>query len=137
MISCKYPFHEIMLEQTREIKQVAERRYYTRSKTSLFFDCANYRTLEFKGDTLILTVNDKVVDIIYFKDDYWLGREKKGTKIFKGISKSKEIKSIRCTVENIKDRGQQRLVTSEIMNGDYNVTADTIWTYYKLLPNQF
>jgi len=137
VISCEYPYRDIMLEQTWDIKQEAERRYYTKSKTSFFFDHVNYQTLEFKGDTMILSVNDKVVDIIYFKDDYWLGKRKKGTKIFKGISISKEPKSIRCTVEHIKERGQQRLVTSEIMTGDYNPAADTIWTYYELLPSQF
>jgi hypothetical protein len=126
-----------MLEQTWNVKQEAERRYFTKSKTSFFFDHVNYQTLEFKGDTMILSVNDKIVDIIYFQEDYWQGKEKKGTKIFKGISISKEPKSIRCTVEHIKERGQQRLVTSEIMTGDYNPAADTVWTYYELLPSQF
>ncbi|KAA6439175.1 hypothetical protein FEM33_12905 [Dyadobacter flavalbus] len=138
LLSCGYPFDEVMLEQTWNIKQEAERRYYTKSKTSFFFDRVNYQTLEFKGDTMILTVNDKIMDTIYLKDDYWLGKQKKGIKIFKGISATtKEHKSIRCTVEHIKDRGLQRLVTSEIMTGDYNPAADTVWTYYELLPNQF
>lgn len=137
IVSCEYPYREVMLEQTWNIKQEAERRYYTKSKTSFFFDRVNYQTLEFKGDTMILTVNDKVADTIYLTDEYWQGKRKKGTKIFKGISTSKEPKSIRCTVEHIRDRGQQRLVTSEIMTGDYNPAADTIWTYYELLPSQF
>ncbi|KAA6439173.1 hypothetical protein FEM33_12895 [Dyadobacter flavalbus] len=136
--SCEYPFNIVMLSQTWDVKQEAERRYYTKSKTSFFFDRVNYQTLEFKGDTMILTVNDKIMDTIYLKDDYWLGKQKKGIKIFKGISATtKEHKSIRCTVEHIKDRGLQRLVTSEIMTGDYNPAADTVWTYYELLPNQF
>lgn len=60
------------------------------------------------------------------------GEEPSPHRIYEGRDSTHNIRSIRITVEDVKIN-KPRLVTSEVMDGEYNPAADSIWTYYKYL----
>jgi hypothetical protein len=117
---------------TKRSEYEAERTYHRKSKTSVYYDNIRTRKLIFKGfDTLMLQDNGKIKSTLFkLESKSLLGERESPHQIYEGVDSTYSKKSIRITVENVKEN-RATLMTSEIMDGEYDPAADSIWTYYK------
>lgn len=110
----------------------ADHTYHAKSKTTVYYDQIHTRTLTFKsGDTLIVEDDGKVTSVMYRLDFYnWYGKQKLANAIYDGVDSAFKRRTIRITLNEF-EKEKFALVTSEVMNGDYDPVADSVWTYYK------
>jgi len=138
VLACSPREIAIVSSMTFNSQYEADRTYHTKSKRSVYYDQSHTRTLTFKnGDTLIVEDDCRVTSVIYRLDFYnWSGKQKHANAIYDGVDSAFKRKTIRITLNEF-EKEKFALVTSEVMDGDYNPAADSIWTYYKYLdPNK-
>jgi hypothetical protein len=134
IFSCEYPYFLVITGVTIQHIHVADSAYYSKSNKTVLFNTSK-KQLEFAVDTMRLIIDGVIQEVVYIKSRDWVGKKKNGTQILTGINSFRKSKSIRVTLKNIEKRGNRMFITSEIMDGEYNAAADTIWTYYKPLPD--
>jgi hypothetical protein len=127
----------IMSSLTFNDEYEAERTYHTKSKKSVYYDALHRRTLTFKGgDTLIVEDDSKITSVLYRLDFYkWSGKQKFANAIYDGVDSTFKMKTIRITLNEV-EKEKFALITSEVMDGEYDPAADSIWTYYKYKNTQ-
>ncbi len=135
-LRCDYKYGRIISSLTHRSTYDAERTYHRKSNTNVYCDSSHTRRLIFKGfDTLMVEDNGKISAVIFkivSKRMPGTGEDPSPHRIYEGRDSTHNIRSIRITVEDVKIN-KPRLVTSEVMDGEYNPAADSIWTYYKYL----
>ena len=133
---CDYKYGRIISSMTHRSTYEADRTYHRKSDTNVYYDSTHTRRLIFKGfDTLMVEDNGKISAVIFkivSKRMPGTGEKESPHRIYEGRDSTHNRKSIRITVEDVKIN-KPRLITSEVLDGDYNPAADSIWTYYKYL----
>lgn len=136
ILACEYKYGPQIFSMTNRSTYEADRTYHRKSDISIYYDSTHTRRLIFKGfDTLMVENNGKISAVIFKIDIKRLpgtGEKESPHRIYQGRDSTHNIRSIRITVEDVKIN-KPRLVTSEVMDGEYNPAADSIWTYYKYL----
>lgn len=134
--ACEFKYGRIISSMTDQAEYEAERTYHRKSDTNVYYDSTRTRRLIFRGfDTLMVEDNGKISAVIFKINRKRLpgtGEKESPHRIYEGRDSAHNRKSFRITVEDVKIN-KPRLVTSEVMDGDYNPAADSIWTYYKYL----
>lgn len=135
-LSCDYKYGRIISSMTHQSTYEADRTYHRKSDTNVYYDSARTRRLIFRGfDTLMVEDNGKISAVIFKINRKRLPGtegEESPHRIYEGRDSTHNRKSFRITLEDVKIN-KPRLVTSEVMDGDYNPAADSVWTYYKYL----
>ncbi|WP_353719687.1 hypothetical protein [Dyadobacter sp. 676] len=136
LLGCDYKYGRIISSMTKRSTYEAERTYHRKSNTNVYYDSSPTRRLIFKGfDTLMVEDNGKISAVIFRivrKKLPGTEGEESPHRIYEGRDSTHNRKSFRITLEDVKIN-KPRLVTSEVMDGEYNPAADSIWTYYKCL----
>jgi hypothetical protein len=132
--ACEYKYGRLISTMTNRSEYEADRTYHRKSKITVYYDSIHTRRLIFKGfDTLMLEDNGKIKATMFKLKRKKLpetGEKESPHRIYEGFDLKYSKKSIRITVENVKEN-KPTLMTSEIMDGEYDPAADSIWTYYK------
>ncbi|WP_229207925.1 hypothetical protein [Dyadobacter beijingensis] len=134
MSGCDYKYGRVISSMTQRTTYEAERRFHRKSNYNEYYNSLNTRKLIFTGlDSLTVEDDGKVTAVMFKKVTKRLpgtGEEESPHRVYQGRDPKWNIISIRITIEDLEEN-KPRLITSEVMDGEYNPAADSIWTYYK------
>lgn len=135
-LGCDYKYGRIISSMTNQSTYEADRTYHRKSDRNVYYDSTHTRRLIFRGfDTIMVEDNGKISAVIFKitrKRMPGTGEEESPHRIYEGRDSVHNRKSFRLTLEDV-DINKPRIVTSEIMDGEYHPAADSVWTYYKYL----
>lgn len=136
LCGCEYKYGPQISSMTNRSTYEADRTYHRKSDRNFYYDSTHTRRIIFKGfDTIMVEDNGKISAVIFKITRKMMpgtGEEESPHRIYQGRDSVHNRKCLRLTLEDV-DINKPRIVTSEVMDGEYNPAADSIWTYYKYL----